>query len=28
MGADRGEVLRLFMQAARLGALYYTWEVM
>lgn len=27
-GADRAEVLRLFMRAARLGALYYTWDVM
>ena len=27
-GADRMEVLRLFMQAARLGGLYVTWEIM
>lgn len=27
-GADRADVLRLFVQAARLGALYYTWEIM
>lgn len=26
-GADRAEVLRLFVQAARLGALYHTWEI-
>ena len=27
-GVERPEVLRLFMQAARLGGLSYTWEVM
>lgn len=27
-GAERAEVLRLCIQAARLGALYHTWEIM
>ncbi len=27
-GADRGEVLRLFLHAERQGGLYHTWEVM
>jgi hypothetical protein len=27
-GAERAEVLRLFVQAARLGSLYQTWEIM
>ncbi len=27
-GADRTEVLRLFVQAERLGALYHTWEIL
>lgn len=27
-GAERAEVLRLFVQAARLGGLYHTWEIM